>query len=1050
MSDAFVGRHRQLAAGRDALDRVTRAQGGVLALKGDPGIGKTRLAREIAKSARAIDVEVVWSAGWPSGGAPAYWPWPHVLATIDPSARDALDVAPNEPESERFARFRRAADVIAQRTVETPLVIVLDDAHTMDADGLLLTRFLAQHCEGHRALLVLTHRIGPDVSSTTAELLDEIARSGLTFRLEGLSTDEVQTLIEASGDHTDADTVHRVCELTGGNPFLIEQVLEANLQARPGPVPDPARRLTEARLHEIEPSARAVVEAAAVLSTPLVASELAAVAGVDDATVQHACRQAAAVGLLRIDQTGGFTFVHELAREAVLASFSPPHLAELHGRCLAVLTGGPNSPERAGRQARHALARATYVPSHTESAVRIARESALVLHKHGAPEAAVETLEAALALHEQTESIPDLALLVDLGEALVATGRLRRSREIFRRAIAVAEDADDPRAIARASLGLGGVWVQEYRTPEAWRAFNDLIERALTRLADDDAPDTRTLRAQLDVRLVAERASTGMSTPADVRVRIDALRSTVPAAELVSGLSLLHHLMLGPQFANERVAVADELIDIARTSGDELHLAMGLLWRAVDEVLLGHDGERELGELRTRADALGMHAILFVADAIDVMRLLRRGQLDEAETAAVACHGRGVAVGDADAETYFAAHMIALNWYRGTVADLLPLAKETAAGSSTPANNPVFIAAVAALAAEAGEVDTAEHALAVLRGDGLDQLLPGSSWLITMFAIVEAASKLADGALAEEVYRLLEPFESLPTMGAIGVCCFGSTARTLGIAARTTGRLDDAVTHLERAIAGNQVLGNVPMTAIARADLAETLLLRGAADDRVRAAELLHRALSAAERHGLTGRISRWQQLLAGVDADVSVDDWAALERRGDVWLVTFGEEQGKVAATAGMKHLAHLVRSPQTDVPATELAGVHFADAPQQLLDETALREIRRQVGALESAIDDAWSRDDESKADDLQRELDELVAHLRTSVAPGGRSRRFDDASERARTSVQKAIRRAITAIGRDCPQLGALLAESVKTGYTCRYEPVPGAPARWDVRT
>jgi hypothetical protein len=69
--------------------------------------------------------------------------------------------------------------------------------------------------------------------------------------------------------------------------------------------------------------------------------------------------------------------------------------------------------------------------------------------------------------------------------------------------------------------------------------------------------------------------------------------------------------------------------------------------------------------------------------------------------------------------------------------------------------------------------------------------------------------------------------------------------------------------------------------------------------------------------------------------------------------------------------------------------------------------------------------------------------------SVAPGGRSRRFDDTSERARTSVQKAIRRAITAIGRNCPQLGALLAESVKTGYTCRYEPVPDAPARWDVR-
>ena len=53
------------------------------------------------------------------------------------------------------------------------------------------------------------------------------------------------------------------------------------------------------------------------------------------------------------------------------------------------------------------------------------------------------------------------------------------------------------------------------------------------------------------------------------------------------------------------------------------------------------------------------------------------------------------------------------------------------------------------------------------------------------------------------------------------------------------------------------------------------------------------------------------------------------------------------------------------------------------------------------------------------LQNELDELLAHLRAAVGLGGRSRRFDDATERARTSVQKAIRRAIGAIGRDCPR-------------------------------
>ena len=83
------------------------------------------------------------------------------------------------------------------------------------------------------------------------------------------------------------------------------------------------------------------------------------------------------------------------------------------------------------------------------------------------------------------------------------------------------------------------------------------------------------------------------------------------------------------------------------------------------------------------------------------------------------------------------------------------------------------------------------------------------------------------------------------------------------------------------------------------------------------------------------------------------------------------------------------------------------------------------------------------------LQQELDELKLHLRATVGPNGRSRRFDDANERARTSVQKAIRRAVAAIGRDCPGMGAALQASVKTGYHCRYDPAPGAPERWAVR-
>jgi tetratricopeptide (TPR) repeat protein len=1048
MAGEFVGRQHRLAVVCDALDRVERHQGCTIVVAGEAGIGKSRFAREAAALGRARDMDVVWAAGWPSGGAPAYWPWPQVLGALDPSEGDALTVAPGAAETERFGRFRGAADVLWRRAADRPLLVVVDDVHTLDADGLLFTRFVAHGTAGHRVVLVLTQRTGADVAPHAVELLDEITGVGIVCRLEALSSDEIGQLIEVRGAPAEVRVVQRVRELTGGVPFLIEQVLDAGLHHRPGPIPDPARRLTEARLRGLTPTERAVVEAAAVLGTPFVSVELADVSDADLAAVQTACTQAATLGLLRADGPTRFVFVHELAREAVIASLGPSRLAELQGRCLAILDDGATSVERSSRRAHHALARAACSTEHVAAAIVIARESARHLGGHGSPEAAVELLGAALDLHQGTQPMEVAPLLVELGDALVATGRLGASRDVFRRAVNAAMDVDDAATLARAALGLGGVWVHEHRTADTWREYTDLVGRAIDQIRMDPSPDARALCADLQLRLTAERAAVGDAEPDEVVVALDGVRNAGSPRDVLSGLSLLHHMMLGPQHAHERVAVADELVEMARACGDDLHLVMGLLWRAVDDVLLGRDADRALGELRARADALGMRAILFVLDAIDVMRQLRAGDLVEAEASAVACHERGVEVGDADAETYFAAHILGIHWYRGTAGDLLGLAQAMAASSSTPANNPVFTATTAALAAAAGDVDAAERALSALGRDELKKLLTGSTWLVTMFTVVEAAVNLEDVGLAEQAYELLRPYEHLPTMAAIGVCCFGSTARTLGLAARVTGRFDDAVAHLEQAVSENQRLGNRPMTAIARADLAETLMARRRPGDRARALQLIARALEGGTQIGLTGRLDGWTGLQARIERD-DIEASASLERADDGWLIAASGERARIAPTSGMDYLAKLLASPRIDITVGALVGLDLVSPPQELLDASARHALGRRIADLESAVDVASLRGDTDEEARVQHELDELLAHVRSAVGPTGRSRRFDDANERARTSVQKAIRRAIATIGRDCPELADTLARSVKTGFSCRYEPAADAPERWDVR-
>jgi hypothetical protein len=228
---------------------------------------------------------------------------------------------------------------------------------------------------------------------------------------------------------------------------------------------------------------------------------------------------------------------------------------------------------------------------------------------------------------------------------------------------------------------------------------------------------------------------------------------------------------------------------------------------------------------------------------------------------------------------------------------------------------------------------------------------------------------------------------------------------------------------------------------------------------------LLDKAIAAGERMALDGRLTRWRRArseLSGVGPESSAAHGAApaavrtaavadavCARNADVWELTANGERARVPHTVGMAYLATLLASPGTDVAAGVLAGVDVVSAKQDVFDEQTRRALRRRVGELEDAIDVASLREDTERVVALQRELDDLLAHARDAAGMSGRSRHFDDAAERARTSVQKAIRRAIARIANDAPSLGDALRASVRTGYQCCYEPVGDAPRHWTVR-
>ena len=496
---------------------------------------------------------------------------------------------------------------------------------------------------------------------------------------------------------------------------------------------------------------------------------------------------------------------------------------------------------------------------------------------------------------------------------------------------------------------------------------------------------------------------------------------------------------------------------------------MGLCWRTVDLFLLGDPrAVRALRDLRERADALACQNIVYIADVLDVMLLIRDGRLDEAEAAAGRAFELGSAVGEVDAVAYFGAHILAIRWIQGRDAEILDAAEEVATSPTLVEAEFGFRASVAAVAARAGEHDRARAALDRLCRHGVDALPRSSTWLAGIAALIEAAAIEGDAPVARQAYDLLAPFADLPVMPSLAVICLGSAHRYLGLAALATDDPDAAVRHLEQAVAANRRLGNRPLTTIATADLGEALARRAGRGDAARARTLRERAVREAAELGMAARAEAWRAAAAaatpapGTDAVLDLTDPPAtgpvaadeglLSRQGRGWLVQVGERRAVVPALVGMTYLAELVTRPGQPVPAKTLAtGGDEArlDLRHDVIDTRARDAYAERARELAADLAAAEADNDLGRADRLRMEVDALVEQLEAATGLGGRPRAFADDHERARTSVRKAIKRAIDEVAAADPVIGEVLRAGVTTGATCMFVPAPGGGVRWTVR-
>jgi DNA-binding SARP family transcriptional activator len=542
VGSVFVGRASELEALLRALNDALTGRGRLLVIGGEPGIGKSRLAEELASAATESGAEVVWGRCWEAGGAPPYWPWVQAIRSyvrgIDPErlrrelGADAAEIADvvaevreqipdlgpsptiDDPQRARFRLFDGIAGFLERASATQPLVVVLDDLHWADEGSLRLLEFVARELADARLLLIGTYR---DVELSRrhplSQTLAELTRERLFERivLRGLNSEDVADFIEATwGASPPSALVSAVHSQTEGNPLFVTEVVR--LLAQEGEltperlsgseswsirIPEGVREVIGRRLDGLSDQCNEALAVASVIGREFGLDQLQRLLEEysEDQLVQL-LDEALAARVIE-EATGAidrYQFTHTLIQETLADELSLTRRVRLHARIAEALEAlyGEDVDHHAAELAHHfAQAQTLLGPDKFVRYSLVAGEAALAAAAH---EQALAHFDRALAAQDDAEMDDErAALYFGRGRAQLAVlprYELEPASESLRRAFDYyAEVGDMGRAVSVAacpiplSLGLGDT------------DFPELIARAL-KLVPPDSHEAGQLLAQ--------------------------------------------------------------------------------------------------------------------------------------------------------------------------------------------------------------------------------------------------------------------------------------------------------------------------------------------------------------------------------------------------------------------------------------------------------------------------------------------------------------------------------------------------------------------------
>ena len=503
----FVGRQAEFEALRQALERAGTGHGQVVAVIGEPGVGKSRLVYEFIRSHHTQDWLVLESSSVSYGKATAYLPvldllkayfqiddrddgrkirekltgklltldaalgptLPAFLALLDVPVEDRhwQDLDPPQRRQRTLEAIKR---LLLRESQVQPLLLVFEDLHWIDAETQAVLDSLIESLPTARLLLLVNYR--PEYQHGWG------SKTYYTqLRLDPLPPASAEELLQALlGDDPSLVPLKRLLiERTEGNPFFLEESVRTLVEtgvlvgergayrlAKPlesMQVPATVQAVLAARIDRLPPEEKRLLQTAAVIGTEVPFALLQAIAELSEEELRRGLGHLQAAEFLyetSLFPELEYTFKHALTHEVAYGSLLQERRRALHARIVEAIERlyADRLTEQAERLAQHAVRGEVW-----DKAVAYCRQAGTKAYARSALREAVACFEQALAaLRHLPESRATqeqaIDLRLDLRNALWALGELRQILDHLREAATLAEALGDQPRLGRVSAFL--------------------------------------------------------------------------------------------------------------------------------------------------------------------------------------------------------------------------------------------------------------------------------------------------------------------------------------------------------------------------------------------------------------------------------------------------------------------------------------------------------------------------------------------------------------------------------------------------------------------